>query len=97
MGSMVRTVVVLTVLCSFSGFILSYLKNVTAPIIEEQLLINVQGPAIASVFNKAENNPVADRYVFTRESGEKVVVFPCLVGNRLTGVAMCSSSSLVSE
>ena len=88
MGSMVRTVVVLTVLCSFSGFVLSYLKNVTAPTIEEQLLINVQGPAIASVFNKAENNPVADRHVFTRENGEKVVVFPCLVGNRLTGVAM---------
>ncbi|MDO5536029.1 MAG: FMN-binding protein [Desulfovibrionaceae bacterium] len=88
MGNMVRTVAVLTLLCAFSGFILSYLKNVTAPAIEEQLLVNVQGPAIAMVFNNAENNPLHERHVFTRANGESVTVFPCKVGNRLTGVAI---------
>ncbi len=88
MGSMVRTIVVLTLFCSASGFLLSYLKDVTAPAIEEQLLINVQGPAIATVFNKADNNPVADRQTFTTADGRKVVVFPCFVNNELTGVAL---------
>ena len=64
MGGMIRTIVVLTLFCSASGFILSYLKDLTAPAIEEQLLVNVQGPAITSVFNRAENNPVSDRHTF---------------------------------
>lgn len=88
MGGMIRTIVVLTLFCSASGFILSYLKDLTAPAIEEQLLVNVQGPAIASVFNRAENNPVSDRHTFETASGRKVVVFPCFVGNRLEGVAL---------
>ncbi len=88
MGNMVRTVTVLTLLCAFSGFILSYLKNVTAPAIEEQLLVNVQGPAIGLVFNNAENNPLHERAVFTLASGDRVTVFPCKMGDRLTGVAI---------
>ncbi len=88
MGSMVRTVVVLTLLCSISGFVLSYLKSVTAPAIEQQLLVNVQGPAIGLVFTNAENDPVQDRAKFTLASGETVNVFPCKVGDRLTGVAI---------
>ena len=88
MGGMIRTIVVLTLFCSASGFILSYLKDLTAPAIEEQLLVNVQGPAITSVFNRAENNPVSDRHTFETGDGKRVVVFPCFVGNRLTGVAI---------
>lgn len=87
-GGMIKTVAVLTLLCSASGFLLSYLKDVTTPIIEEQVLINVQGPAIGTVFNRAENNPVADRHVFTTRDGRKVTVFPCFVGGELAGVAM---------
>lgn len=88
MGGMIRTIVVLTLFCSASGFILSYLKDLTAPAIEEQLLVNVQGPAITSVFNRAENNPVSDRHTFETGDGKRVVVFPCFVGNRLMGVAI---------
>lgn len=88
MGGMIRTVVVLTLFCSASGFFLSYLKDVTAPIIEEQLLVNVQGPAITTVFNNADNNPVSDRHVFTTADGREVVVFPCFVDKELVGVAM---------
>ncbi len=88
MGNMAQTIVVLTLFCACSGFVLSYLKNVTAPAIEEQLLINVQAPALGLVFNNAENNPLQEREVFTLASGDKVTVFPCKVGGRITGVAM---------
>ena len=50
MAGILKMIVVLTALCGLSGFVLSYLKTVTAPAIEEQVLRNVQGPALASVF-----------------------------------------------
>ncbi|MBP3730157.1 MAG: FMN-binding protein [Mailhella sp.] len=87
MKDMLRTIIVLSVLCALSGFILSYLKTATAPVIEMQLLTNVQGPALASVFSKAENDPIADRKEFDFE-GRKVVVFPSIIGGKLSGVAI---------
>ena len=61
MIGMLRMVVVLSVLCGLSGFALSYLKMVTAPRIEEQVLTYVQGPALARVFTHTQNSPIADR------------------------------------
>ena len=83
MAGILKMIVVLTALCGLSGFVLSYLKTVTAPAIEEQVLRNVQGPALASVFAKGENNPIADRHVFKLEDA-----FPSKQGGKLVGVAL---------
>lgn len=88
MGSILKMIIVLAGLCGFSGFVLSYLKTVTAPTIEEQVLRNVQGPALASVFTGAENNPIADRHSFVLSDGSQVMAFPCRKGGKLTGVAI---------
>ena len=55
MADILRMIVVLSALCGLSGFALSYLKMVTAPVIEEQVLTYVQGPAIAGVFTDLDN------------------------------------------
>ncbi|MGE9984176.1 RnfABCDGE type electron transport complex subunit G [Desulfovibrio sp. SGI.169] len=87
MIGMLRMVVVLSALCGLSGFVLSYLKMVTAPRIEEQVLTYVQGPALARVFAHARNSPIADRRSFALEHGA-VTVFPALRDGRLAGVAL---------
>lgn len=87
MIGMLRMVVVLSVLCGLSGFVLSYLKMVTAPRIEEQVLACVQGPALARVFAHVQNSPIADRRAFALEHGS-VTVFPALRDGRLVGVAL---------
>ncbi|WP_022657221.1 RnfABCDGE type electron transport complex subunit G [uncultured Desulfovibrio sp.] len=87
MIGMLRMVVVLSALCGLSGFALSYLKMVTAPRIEEQVLTYVQGPALARVLTHARNSPIADRRKFRMEHGT-VTVFPALRDGRLVGVAL---------
>lgn len=87
MIGMLRMVVVLSALCGLSGFALSYLKMVTAPRIEEQVLTYVQGPALARVFAHARNSPIADRRRFALDHGA-VTVFPALRDGRLVGVAL---------
>ena len=80
-------VVVLSVLCGLSGFALSYLKMVTAPRIEEQVLTYVQGPALARVFTHTQNSPIADRRKFPLDHGS-ITVFPALRDGKLVGVAL---------
>lgn len=87
MIGMLRMVVVLSVLCGLSGFALSYLKMVTAPRIEEQVLTYVQGPALARVFTHTQNSPIADRRKFPLDHGS-ITVFPALRDGKLVGVAL---------
>ena len=87
MADILRMIVVLSALCGLSGFALSYLKMVTAPVIEEQVLTYVQGPAIAGVFTGIDNQPIADRKAFETEKG-RVLVFPAMRGGKLVGVAL---------
>ena len=87
MKNMLKMVVVLSFLCAFSGLALSSLKNLTAPLIEEQVLQNVQGPAVVTVFPRAENQPIAERRKFTVD-GSEITVFPSMNGGKLTGVAL---------
>ena len=61
-------VVVLTVLSTFSGGLLSGLRNATASRIEVQQLKFVKGPAIKSILKGASNDPIADR--FTIKDGD---------------------------
>ncbi len=88
MNAIIRMVTVLSLICGLSGFALSSLKAVTAPTIEEQVLTYVQGPAIANVFTDVDNDPIAERKVFTLADGKKVTVFPGKKGDKLTGVAI---------
>ena len=87
MADILRMIVVLSALCGLSGFALSYLKMVTAPVIEEQVLTYVQGPAIAGVFSDIDNQPIADRKAFETEKG-RVLVFPAMRDGKLVGVAL---------
>ena len=87
MLDMLRMITVLSTLCALSGFALSYLKTATAPDIERQLLVNVQGPALARVFGAAENSPIEERRRFSLD-GRDVTVFPAIIGGRLAGVAL---------
>jgi len=55
-------VVVLTVLSTFSGGMLSGLRNATAARIEVQQLKFVKGPAIKTILEGVSNDPIADRF-----------------------------------
>lgn len=86
MREIINMIVVLSVICATSGFSLAYLKDTTAPIIEVQVLRNVQGPAITKVYPTADNKPVEERRQLEVE-GRKIMVFPYKEGGTLIGVA----------
>lgn len=80
-------IIVLSLICSISGFSLAYLKEKTAPLIEAQVLENVQGPAIGKVYPAADNQPVEERRVFELD-GRKIMIFPYRLDGELQGVAL---------
>ena len=86
MREILRMIIVLAVICGASGFALSTLKQTTAPIIAEQVLTYVQGPAIKRVCPTADNDPIAERKEFTQD-GHTVTVFPYKKSGKLLGVA----------
>lgn len=88
MAAILRMIVVLSVLCAVSGFALSYLKQVTAKPIEEQVLTYVQGPALSQVFPDVDNSPIAERKLISLPDGRAIMVFPAKKNNELIGVAM---------
>ena len=62
MGEMIKMVVVLTILSSFSGGLLAAIKDNTAEQIENQQLAFVKGPAIKAILEGSENDPIVDRF-----------------------------------
>jgi electron transport complex protein RnfG len=62
MREMIKMVVVLTVLSTFSGGILAAIKTTTKERIEYQQLTFVKGPAIKKILDGAENDPIVDRF-----------------------------------
>ncbi|MDD4071322.1 MAG: RnfABCDGE type electron transport complex subunit G [Desulfobacterales bacterium] len=62
MRDMIKMVVVLTVLCIFSGGLLAALRTGTSAQIENQQLQFVKGPAIMKIMEGALNDPIADRF-----------------------------------
>jgi Na+-translocating ferredoxin:NAD+ oxidoreductase subunit G len=62
MGEMIKMVAVLTVLSVVSGGGLSWLKDLTGPKIENQVMNLVKGPAIREMLKDADNDPVEDRF-----------------------------------
>lgn len=90
MLAMMKMVLVLSLLCAFSGFALSYLKTSTAVRIEEQVLQYVQSPAIISVFPYSDNDPLAERQRFPlpNDPTKEIVAFPYKKDGKLIGVAI---------
>lgn len=56
-----RMIAVLTMITMVCGFLLAGVKTITHLKIEEQILINVKGPALKNVLNLSTNNPIDDR------------------------------------
>ncbi len=90
MKEIIRMVVVLSVITGLSGFILSGLKVWTDPIIEVQVLNNVQGPALKRIFPDCSNDPTADRkkLALPGSEGQVVTVFPAMRDGKLQAVAV---------
>lgn len=87
MNDMVRMVVVLSLICGLSGLTLASVRKATAPVIEEQVLTHVQGPALKQIFPSHDNNPVRDRKRMDLGDGRSLTVFPAFRNGKLTGVA----------
>jgi electron transport complex protein RnfG len=90
MMEIIRMVVVLSAITGLSGFVLSGLKVWTDPIVEVQVLNNVQGPALKQLFLESTNDPIADRKALPKpgSEGETVTVFPAIKDGKLLAVAI---------
>ncbi|MBW1787371.1 MAG: FMN-binding protein [Deltaproteobacteria bacterium] len=74
MKEIVQMIVVLSVICTVCGVALSGLRNFTAERIENQVLMNVQGPKVKKVLAGAENDLIADRKNITVD-GKELLLF----------------------
>jgi electron transport complex protein RnfG len=71
MRELIKMVVVLTVLSSFSGGLLAALRNGTMERIEYQQLTFVKGPAIRTILEGSSNDPIVDRFKLPYGDTEK--------------------------
>ncbi len=70
MKEMIRMVLVLTILSSFSGGILAAVRNGTKDQIEYQQLKFEKAPAIKQILTGVTNDPMTDRFKVATETGE---------------------------
>jgi electron transport complex protein RnfG len=71
MREMLKMIIVLTALCSFSGGLLAALRNETMEKIENQQLEFVKGPAIRDILKGSSNDPITDRFKIKAGEVEK--------------------------
>jgi electron transport complex protein RnfG len=71
MRDMMKMVIVLTVLASFSGGLLASIRNGTKERIEVAQLNFVKGPAIKEIMVGSSNDPIADRFKMAVGETEK--------------------------
>lgn len=71
MREMMKMIIVLTVLASFSGGLLASIRNGTKERIEVAQLNFVKGPAIKQIMVGSSNDPIADRFKMTIGETEK--------------------------
>jgi electron transport complex protein RnfG len=88
MREMIKMIVVLTILCSFSGGLLAAIRNGTKDKIETQQLTFVKGPAIMAILEGASNAPIDDRFKIVDQGIER---------NFFIGVFDGKASSVVFE
>jgi electron transport complex protein RnfG len=73
MKEIFQMIVVLTLICTVCGLGLSGIKDMTEARIENQVLMNVQGPKVKKVLEGAENNLISDRQKISYADEEKLV------------------------
>ena len=61
MKEIMQMIIVLTLICTICGLALSGFRNATADRIEDQVLMNVQGPKVKIVLEGSDNDLLADR------------------------------------
>lgn len=83
MREIINMIVVLSLICAASGTLLVNLKQATKARIEQQVLLNVQGPTLMAVLKGCDNDPIADR----KKVGD-VTLFPARKDGKLSGVAL---------
>jgi electron transport complex protein RnfG len=62
MREMIKMLLVLTILSTFSGGLLAAINNKTKEKIQLQILEFVKGPAVRKIFEGITNDPIADRF-----------------------------------
>ncbi|MEN8222964.1 MAG: RnfABCDGE type electron transport complex subunit G [Acidobacteriota bacterium] len=87
-----KMVVVLTLIAMVCGFLLSAVKTLTHEKIEQQILVNVKGPALNNVLSQSTNNPIDDRMNIELE-GITYTVFIGKKEDRLYAVAFESEGN----
>lgn len=83
MREILHMLVVLSVICATSGAVLVNLKQATKSQIEQQVLTYVQGPALLTVLDNRDNDPIKERVKIN-----DVTVFPAMKDGKLVGVAL---------
>ncbi|WP_320170808.1 RnfABCDGE type electron transport complex subunit G [Maridesulfovibrio sp.] len=83
MREIIHMIVVLSIICATSGAVLVNLKQATKGQIEQQVLTYVQGPALLSVLENRDNDPIKERMTI-----KDVTVFPAMKDGKLVGVAL---------
>jgi electron transport complex protein RnfG len=87
MNEMIKMVVVLTALSAISGGLLGYAEKTTKPLIEQQVIKFVKGPALAEIFDGASNDPINDRFSIEEEGLPKRDFFVAKYDNQVKAVA----------
>ena len=74
MKEIAQMIVVLSVICTVCGLALSSIRDMTAARIENQVLLNVEGPKVKLVLKGAQNDLLADRKK-VEVNGKDLLVF----------------------
>ena len=86
MKEIIKMLVVLTAICGVCGLFLAGVKAFTEERIEEQVLLNVKGPAVEKVLAGSDNDLIKDRQKIEVD-GEELVVFVGKKGGTAWAVA----------
>jgi electron transport complex protein RnfG len=71
MKEMIKMIVVLTALCVISGGALAFVHKKTAPLIENNQLKFIKGPAVEAILKGAANDPIKDRFKITTDGNSR--------------------------
>ncbi|MFH1729718.1 MAG: RnfABCDGE type electron transport complex subunit G [Pseudomonadota bacterium] len=74
MKESIKMIMVLSLICAVCSFVLAFIHKGTKERIQEQVLINVKGPAVETVLSGSENELIKDRKEYDVDSG-KLQVF----------------------
>ena len=96
MKEIAKLVVVLALICGISGFVLAYVKDLTAEPIEYAKIKNVKEPAVKAVLSGYDNDPIKDRVSFPVGADKygrplSLVVFPAKKSGKTFAVAFESA------